>query len=91
VRDLRGVLDREKAAIGVFISMQKPTAPMIQEAISCGFYESEMWGKRHPKLQLLTIEDLLGGKQIDMPPIKQTFKKAKKELLREEKQGKLFG
>lgn len=84
-------MDREKAAIGVFISMQKPTAPMIQEAISCGFYESEMWGKRHPKLQLLTIEGLLAGKQIDMPPLKTTFKKAKKEKAKEEKQGELFG
>jgi len=40
-----------------------------------------MWGRKYPKIQLLTIADLLSGKKIDMPPIKQvaaTFKKAKR-------------
>jgi len=81
VRDLRGVLDGEKAAIGILISMQDPTGPMKQEAVTAGFFESKTWGKRYPKVQLLTIADLLGGKGIEMPPIKQveaTFKKAEK-------------
>jgi DNA modification methylase len=72
VRDLRGVIDREKAEIGVLISMQSPTRPMREEAWSAGFYKSgtegaASWGD-HPKLQLLTIEDLLSGERIDMPP-----------------------
>jgi DNA modification methylase len=81
VRDLKGVLDREKAAMGVLISMQEPTAPMKTEAVTAGFYESETWNKMYPKIQLLTIEDLLSGKTIEMPPIRQvsaTFKKAPK-------------
>lgn len=79
VRDLRGVLDREKAAIGVLISMQDHTKPMHDEAVTAGLYESKTWGRRYPKMQLLTVADLLAGKQIEMPPIKQvgaTFKKA---------------
>lgn len=83
VRDLRGVLDREKAAIGVLISMEEPTKPMHTEAVTAGFFESKAWGRKYPKLQLLTIEDLLSGKKIDMPPIKQvgaTFKKAEKHV-----------
>lgn len=79
VRDLRGVVDREKAAVGVLISMQEHTGPMHEEAVTAGFYESKTWGRRYPKIQLLTVADLLAGKQIDMPPIKQvgaTFKKA---------------
>lgn len=81
LRDLIGVLSREKAAIGVLISMQEPTGPMKTEAAAAGFFESEIWGKRYPKVQLLTIEDLLNGKRIDMPPIRQvgaTFRKAPK-------------
>jgi len=66
VRDLRGVLDREKAEIGVLITMEEPTRPMREEAASAGFYES--WGRKHPRIQLLTIEDLLEGKVIDYPP-----------------------
>ena len=81
VRDLRGVVDRENAAIGVLISMEKFTKPMQTEAVTAGFFESAMWGKKYPKMQLLTVEELLAGKQIDMPPIRQvgaTFKKAPK-------------
>ena len=79
VRDLRGVVDREKAAIGVLISMGEPTKPMQTEAVTAGFFESKIWGKKYPKIQLLTIAELLAGKKIEMPPIRQvdkTFKKA---------------
>ena len=65
IRDLVGVLTREKAEIGAFLSLEPPTSPMRREAASAGFYESP-WGK-HPRIQLLTIEDLLGGKSIDYP------------------------
>lgn len=76
VRDLVGVLDREKAQIGILISMEAPTKPMRTEAASAGFYESP-W-KKHPRIQLITIEELLEGKQIDVPPTSATFKKAPK-------------
>ena len=81
VRDLHGVIDREQAAIGVLLSFQEPTQPMRTEAASAGFYDSPGWNKRYPRLQILTIADLLSGKCIDMPPIHQvnaTFKKAPK-------------
>lgn len=81
VRDLRGVLERENAAIGVLIAMEPFTKPMQTEAVTAGFFESQVWGKKYPMLQLLTIADLLAGKRIDMPPIRQvgaTFKKAPK-------------
>jgi len=79
LRDLRGVLDREKAEIGVLISLAEPTAAMRKEAASAGFYTSPWSKKNHPRLQLLTIEELLNGKGIDYPPAQQvnvTHKKA---------------
>jgi len=79
VRDLHGVVDREKAAIGVLITMQPPTQPMRAEAASSGFYESPGWNKKYQRLQIPTVEELLGGKEIDMPPhdqVNRTFKKA---------------
>jgi hypothetical protein len=51
------------------------------EAGKAGFFESKAWGKKYRKIQLLTIAELLAGKKIDMPPIKQvgaTFKKAER-------------
>ncbi len=81
VRDLKGVLEREKAAIGALITMQEPTAEMKTEAVMAGFYQSETWGRKYPRMQLLTVAELLAGKKIEMPPIRQvgaTFKKAPK-------------
>jgi site-specific DNA-methyltransferase (adenine-specific) len=80
VRDLRGVIDREKAEIGVLLSMEKPTKQMRAEAASAGFYKSP-WNEQYPRIQLLTIEDLLGGKGIAYPAPRQTnvtLKKARR-------------
>ena len=65
LRDLRGVLDREHAQIGVLLSLHPPTQPMRQEAASAGFYSSP-WGQ-HPRLQIRTVAELLDGRRLDMP------------------------
>jgi hypothetical protein len=60
---------------------------MKMEAVTTGFYESALWGQKYPKIQLLTVAELLAGKKVEMPPIRQvqaTFKKAPKAI---EKQG----
>ncbi len=90
VRDLRGTVEREKAAIGVLITMDKPTAEMRKEAATGEFYLSQ-WGQ-HSKIQILTVQDLLAGKNINRPPDRQTgatFKKAPKAKATEPKAGKL--
>lgn len=79
VRDLRGVVEREDAAIGVLVAMEAPTKPMREEAASAGFYTSP-WGT-HARIQLFTVAALLDGMRIDAPPMGQvgrTFKKAPK-------------
>ena len=93
IRDLKGVLEREKAAIGVLISMQEATSPMKTEAVTAGFYESALWGRKYPKMQLFTVAELLAGKTIEMPPIRQvqaTFKKAPKAMEKQGEQSKLL-
>lgn len=81
VRDLVGTAAREKADLGVLLTFTKPTGPMSTEAADAGFYSSPMGGK-HPKIQILTIEELLAGKGIDYPARSQradlTFKKARR-------------
>jgi len=79
VRDLHGVVERENAAIGVLLAIEQPTQNMRSEAAGAGFYDSP-WSTKHPRLQVLTIEELLEGKKIDMPPTRdlRTFKKAPK-------------
>jgi DNA modification methylase len=79
VRDLRGVVEREGAEIGVLITLEEPKRAMKSEAASAGFYDSP-WGTKHPKVQILTVEELLEEKKIDYPPTRgdATFKKAPK-------------
>ena len=94
IRDLKGVLDREKAEIGVYICIEEATKPMRAEAAEAGFYHSDTWNRDYPKVQILTIAELLDGKQIDMPPIQQvsqTFKRAKREKTKPADQLELLG
>jgi DNA modification methylase len=83
VRDLIGVLQREKAEIGVYISFEEPTKPMLREAAEAGFYTSPgssgADGGKYPRIQLLTIRDLLEGTKSVQRPLHvrdTTFKKA---------------
>ena len=74
-------MDRERAALGVLITMEEPTKPMRAEAAGAGFYESPGWHTKHPRLQVITVGELLEGKRVDMPPVKHTnvtFKRAPK-------------
>jgi site-specific DNA-methyltransferase (adenine-specific) len=78
VRDLAHVVKREKAQIGVFITLTAPTRPMLTEAIREGFYET-LYGK-FPRLQILTVAELLDGKQPHIPWIDPaSFRKAARE------------
>jgi hypothetical protein len=90
IRDLVGVLDREKAVIGIFLTLQPPTRDMTKEAVSAGFYNSQ-WGN-FPRLQILTIEDLLTGKATAQYPRLNaaTFKRAERKRRPQGEQSGLF-
>jgi site-specific DNA-methyltransferase (adenine-specific) len=87
IRDLWGVIERDnpltpfikgEAIIGVLITLEDPTQPMVAEAIKAGYYER--WGQKYPKIQMRTIEELFQGKKIDSPQTLRNigFKKAEK-------------
>ena len=82
IADLKNTVEREKAAIGLFVTLVPPTQPMITEAASAGFYESPLHGA-FPKIQILTIEGLLDGREQprypDMARGAHTFRQAKRE------------
>ena len=78
IRDLVGTIQRESAQIGVFLTLEEPSRDMQTEAVSAGFYESPGWGKRYPRMQILTIAELLRGAEIAMPPPFGTFKQAQR-------------
>ena len=68
VRDLAGVVEREKAAMGLFISLEPPTRDMRQEAAAAGFYRSDLWQRDYAKIQLRTVGEMLSGRGFELPP-----------------------
>ena len=91
LRDLRGVIDREKAEIGVLLSFETPTKPMRTEAATAGFFTSP-WGK-HARVQLLTVAEILAGASVDYPRTagaNVTYKQAPKARKVAEKPKSLF-
>jgi DNA modification methylase len=84
VRELRGALDREGAAIAVLLTLEPPSNAVAVEAAKAGFYESHRG--RHPRLQILTTEQILDGRAIDHPGANVTTnaRRARRALPRHE-------
>jgi site-specific DNA-methyltransferase (adenine-specific) len=70
VRDLRGVIEREEAEMGILVSLAEPTGPMKSEAAAAGFVSKSAHG-RLPRLQIVTIADILDGRPAKLPPLPQ--------------------
>lgn len=70
VRDLRGVIEREEAEMGIIVTLANPTGPMTSEANSAGFVQKSAHG-RLPRIQIVTVADMLDGQLPKMPPLPQ--------------------
>ena len=77
IRELIAVVDRERAKIGIYVTLETPTGPMVKEAAGAGLYDGPT-GKV-PKIQIVTIEDLFAGKQPKVPLPERAFKAAARE------------
>ncbi len=77
VRDLIGTVKNEKAAMGLLISLHDPTTGMKELAIHADSYNSTLWNRSFPRIQIRTIKELLiDGKEFDLPPRISLLKKA---------------
>jgi site-specific DNA-methyltransferase (adenine-specific) len=82
IRDLHGTVEREKNAVmGVFITLETPSQNMQVEAMECGYYHSTGFNRDYPKIQIMTIEQLLEDKKIIFPGTDTTLKQAQREYL----------
>jgi site-specific DNA-methyltransferase (adenine-specific) len=84
IRELKDIASRH--AMGVFITLEPPTREMRTEAVSAGSYHSPLWDRDYPKIQILTIEELLQGKALDMPSPSSPYAKAPKVSKKEGEQ-----
>ena len=92
IATLKGDMEREKAELGLFVTLEEPTRPMLQEAVAAGFYEPEHYpGQQYPRLQILTIDELLAGKPAEYPRmgLQTTFRQAPRRRRAEGQQSPL--
>ena len=87
IRDLKGAVERERAAMGFLISLERPSKPMITEALSSGYYHSPGWNRDYPVVQIRTIEELLDEKWFDYPQANVTLAQAQREQSEAEQKG----
>ncbi len=93
IATLKGDMAREKAEIGLFVTLEPPTAPMRNEAAAAGFYEpSHFLDHKFPRVQILTIEALLSGAQAEYPRFapQATFRKAPRRLRQRREQKRMI-
>ena len=79
IRELKSVVDSQGAVIGVFITLNSPTQPMLKEATAAGRFQwLHVKDTTYPKIQIRTIQELLDGQGIEYPrtPTDVTFRKA---------------
>jgi hypothetical protein len=93
IRDLKGVLAREKAEIGLFVTLDEPSAPMRQEAATAGVYHSDLSGRDYQKIQILSIRELLEEhRRPDLPLlVLPTYQRAERVEKIAVEQKALFG
>ena len=81
IATLKSDTQREKADMGLFVTLEEPTQPMKSEAVSAGTFTLTFSKKEFPKIQIITIQELLFGKQPDIPLLysKTYYKEAKED------------
>lgn len=93
IRDLKGTLDREKGAIGLFVTLEEPSREMRLEADTASLYHSRLWNRDYPKIQILSVRELLEeGKKPALPPyVLPTYQQAAPVRKASGQQEELFG
>ena len=81
IRELKSVVEAQAAVIGVFITLNPPTQPMVKEAAAAGRFQwLHVSHTTYPKIQIRTIDELLAGHGIEYPqtPVDVTFRRAER-------------
>jgi hypothetical protein len=93
VQGLKGAMETSGAAMGLFLTLEESTAPMRQEAAEAGYYHSDVSGKDYPRLQILTIRELLEeGRKPSLPLlVLSPYQRAERVVRKAAEQSELFG
>jgi len=67
IRDLIGTIENTNSVMGVFVTLQEPTEPMKQAAFEAEYYQSKLWDTKFPKIQIITVQQLMNGEKLNLP------------------------
>lgn len=78
VREFIQVVRKQNADIGVFVCFEEQiTKPMLIAAKDEGYFEAQYYGDRYDKMQILSVQNILADKGINIPDSRLlTFKTA---------------
>lgn len=77
---LAQVMEREGAKIGVFLTAQPPSRAMERDAAAVGMWENAYTGRKHARLQIITLTELFRNVRPDIPWVDTSGqKKARRE------------
>jgi DNA methylase/Restriction endonuclease len=78
VATLRGDMEREKAAMAILITLEKPTRSMREDAKAAGTYHLEVMGRSYDRIQIITIKQIIEqDKRLDVPTSLEVLKAAR--------------
>jgi site-specific DNA-methyltransferase (adenine-specific) len=80
VRDLIGTLDAHKAELGILITVREPTSGMVEVANKSGSWTHPANGQTYPRVQIITVADLLAGIKPNLPTIILPYVQAKRKF-----------
>jgi len=92
IDQLRGAMEAHRAAMGLFVTLEEPTGPMKAGAAAAGYYHSAVSGKDYPRVQILSIRELLEeGRKPQLPLlILPTYQRAERVRAKAADQAEMF-
>lgn len=66
IRELNGTIEREGAAMGILLTLY-PMNNLIKEGKKYGLYNNSLLAQTYPKIQVVSVEEILSGKTMKIP------------------------
>lgn len=80
IRDLNGTIEREKAAMGYLITLY-PMENLVRESKKYGIYKNKQFGHSYSKIEVVSVQEILDGRRLDLPISLEVLKKAQQKRL----------
>jgi DNA modification methylase len=75
IRDLNGTIERENATMGILLTLY-PMDNLVKESKKYGVYKNAMLGQSYPKIQVVSVDEILAGKTMKIPTSIEVLKEA---------------